>query len=361
MQLTYSIADQNFATATSMGIYNLSIGYVRALVEHAGVEGVTILSNPTITELSGLNHKADIKAFDYPVRNVAGRLWWDQAGCYREARKAGHPWLFLPKGFGSVIQRCPVKLAVCISDTTSVIYRDRYPQAVSAAKHAYYVWSHRQTIQHADLIFTISDFSRMEIEAWAKRQGLSCPPVVVAGCAADPDWPVLPRQDQILIDVRRAPHKRTDLAIQYVEQWRHASGYTGRVIAVGTMPDDVSLPDDPAWEFAGRIATDQRKNLIASSRVLVHFTEQEGFGLPPVEATIAGTPSVYSLIPVTREVMGDTGFPFVNEDYESFAAAMDEALVADPARVSDWGRNLEERHNWTRCGEHIVEALKQHA
>lgn len=361
MQLSYSIADQNFATATSMGIYNLSIGYVRALVEHAGVEKVTILSNPTITELSGLGDKADITTFDYPVRNVTGRLWWDQVGCYREAKKADNPWLFLPKGFGSVVQRSPVPLAVCISDTTSVIYRERYPRAVSAAKHAYYVWSHRQTIKHADLIFTISDFSRMEIEAWAKRQGLSCPPVVVAGCAADQDWPVLPRQDQILVDVRRAPHKRTDLAIQYVEQWRRATNYSGKIIAVGTMPDDVTIPADSAWTFAGRIPTSQRKNLIASSRILVHFTEQEGFGLPPVEAIIAGTPSVYSLIPVTREVMGETGFPFINEDFETFATAMNDALAADPARVAAWGETLKQRHNWTACGEQIVEALEKYA
>jgi len=359
MKLTYSIADQNFATATSMGIYNLSIGYIRALVEHAGVDGVTILSNPTITELSGLDRKAEIKTFDYPIRHVAGRLYWDQLGCYREAKIAANPWLFLPKGFGSVIQRSPVRLAVCIADTTSVIYRERYPQAVSAAKHAYYVWSHRQTIKHADLIFTISDFSRMEIETWAKHQSLCCPPVVVAGCAADQDWPVLPRLDQIIVDVRRAPHKRTDMAIRYVEQWRRASKYAGKIIAVGTMPDDVTIPAVPAWETTGRIPTCKRKDLIASSRALVHFTEQEGFGLPPVEAIIAGTPSVYSLIPVTREVMGDTGFPFVNEDYDAFATAMDEALAVNPARVAAWGQNLKDRHNWTLCAAHMVERAQK--
>lgn len=359
MRLTYSIADQDFSTATSIGIYNLSIGFIRSMLDHPDLEQTTILSNPTLHQtLDDLKDRAELRTYAYPVASMRGRLWWDQFGCYREAGRIGHPWLFLPKGFGSMVLACPVHLAVCLADVTSVIYRERYPHAVSPAKHQYYVHTHRQTIRQARVIFTISEFSRQEIMTWAERQKLPCPPVIVAGCAPDqPHPPHRAKKDQILVDLRRAPHKRSDLAINYMERWRQSTGYDGKIMAVGTLPNDLGIPDHPQWQYLGRVSPEMRAALLAESRILVHFTEHEGFGLPPVEAILAGTPSVYSLIACTGEVMGPTGCPFTNEDYDSFVAAMARAMSTSALEVDQWADALRARHNWPLIGRRILDAL----
>lgn len=358
MNVTYSIADQVVSTATSIGIYNLSLGYLKAMQENKAVRKITLFGNPTTSSLDLGHPNTEIRNFSYPIRGQAGRIYWDQWGCYREAVRSGNSWLFLPKGFGSIARKCPVKLAVCLADVTSVIYRERYPGSVSAAKHAYYVWTHRQTIRNANIIFTISEFSRQEIMGWAERQRLPCPPVIMAGLAAETDWPQRTKKDQLLVDVRKAPHKRSDLAIAWTERWRAATGYSGSIVAVGTLADTIKIPEHPCWRYLGRVDQETRKNLLAESRALIHFTEHEGYGLPPVESIMAGTPPVYSLIPVTREVMGDTGWPFSNDDEEAFRHALTRALETPAPVIAGWAEDLQRRHRWTDIGQRLVDAMQ---
>lgn len=360
MRLTYSIADQDLHRATSLGIYNLSLGLLRCLARHPRVDGMTVLTHPGLTALGDLGKGTVLHPHDLPVRSCFGRLWWDQFTCYRNAARAGHPWLLLPKGFGSMVRSCPVHLAVYLHDITSVIYRERYPGTVSLARHAYYVLTHRQTLRHARVILTNSAFSRWELEAWAQRQGLACPAVVVAGIGFDPPRPPAGKEDRILVDVRAAPHKRTDLALAYMQRWQQATGYTGEVLCLGSMPPGISVPDRPGWSWISRVSGDERDRLVRSSRALVHTTEHEGFGMPPVEAVLGGTPAVYSRIPCTQEVMGDTGLAFDNHRYDEFAEALDQALHLDATTLSRWAAELHRRHNWTTVGEQVIDALHRY-
>ncbi|HMP73372.1 MAG TPA: hypothetical protein PKE55_08945, partial [Kiritimatiellia bacterium] len=100
--------------------------------------------------------------------------------------------------------------------------------------------------------------------------------------------------------------------------------------------------------------------LLAESRALIHFTEHEGYGLPPVESIMAGTPPVYSLIPVTEEVMGKTGWPFRNDAEESFRFSVDQALETTPETITGWADDLRQRHNWAVIGQRLIEGLQQH-
>ncbi len=95
------------------------------------------------------------------------------------------------------------------------------------------------------------------------------------------------------------------------------------------------------------------------ARVVLFFSEYEGFGRPPVEAVLAGACPVYSDIPATREVMSGCGFPFDNADYQSFAAALRQALAAAPAQLRVWADELLALHNWDAVAGRIVVALSQ--
>src|SRR5271169_6432400 len=96
-----------------------------------------------------------------------------------------------------------------------------------------------------------------------------------------------------------------------------------------------------------------------SARVVVFFSEYEGFGRPPVEAVLAGACPVYSDIPATREVMSGRGCPFDNADYPSFAAALRQALAAPPAQLRVWAEELLALHNWDAVASRVVAALSQ--
>lgn len=57
--------------------------------------------------------------------------------------------------------------------------------------------------------------------------------------------------------------------------------------------------------LTGHVSDDDLAAILSGARALVFPSEDEGFGLPPVEALACGTPVVCSDIPTLREVLGD--------------------------------------------------------
>ena len=114
----------------------------------------------------------------------------------------------------------------------------------------------------------------------------------------------------------------------------------------------------PGWRWHERLPETEHRQLIARARALVFFTEYEGFGMPPVEAALAGACPVFSAIPATREVMGGCGFSFENSDYESFRVAMNAALAVSREQVAAWAEELLTRHSWDRVLDRLVAGLQ---
>lgn len=361
MHLALSLADQNLSTAASIGIYNISLGLLQHLAHQPAVTRLTALVNPTIPAFADSTGRIDRVEHAAAIRSAAGRLYWDNWGVYRAARHIRPDWLLLPKGFASILRPSPVRLAVYLHDLISVIYARRYPGHTSRLRDAYYQAVYRQTLRHADLVFTNTEFTRREILDWTAQRRLRCPPIHIAGYGFPPPVPPRPKQDVIILLVRHTPHKRSDLAVPYVYRWQKASGYAGRIICVGSLPAGIRMPEDPAWSWAGRVTPDIMLRMMGEARAVVHFTDYEGFGMPPVEAALAGSCPVFSAIPVAREVMGSCGLGFENDRYESFQHAMDQALQTPDATVTGWATALYERHHWEKVARRVVDALAAHA
>ena len=291
-------------------------------------------------------------------------MCWEQIGLHRALAGKGDDWLLLPKGFSSFVTPCPTRLAVYIHDVMAVTFADRYPGSMSRVKQAYFAACYRASLARARVVFTNTEFSRRELESWAARHGLRCPPVVVVGYGVDrppPAGGVAEGEDRVLVFVRRSPHKRTDLAFKYVEQWRKQYGYRGRLTAIGTLPAGLRLPGDGTWTHEDRLSPAAYAGLMGRSRVAVHFSEYEGFGMPPLEAVLAGACPVYSDLPPEREVMNGAGWPFETQSYDSFAAAMNQAMATSPDQVRVWKDRLMARHDWPTVAGRVVSALREFA
>ncbi len=68
----------------------------------------------------------------------------------------------------------------------------------------------------------------------------------------------------------------------------------------------------PNVQLTGLVSDDDLAAILTGARALVFPSDDEGFGLPPVEALACGTPVVCTDIPALREVLGDraTYVPF---------------------------------------------------
>lgn len=357
LSIAYSIADQNFATTASVGIYNISLGLVRELAADTQVSALTVFSNSSIGNQIQASGHVNVVNCDGAIRSTWRRILWDQMGIYKMAKQSRNDWLLLPKGFASFVMPCPVKLAVYVHDIMSVFYGKRHPEVQSRRRQIYFQRCLIATLRNAVIIFTNTEFTKSEIREWANDCGIRCPPIVVAGYGFVRGRTAEQKKDQILVFVRHTPHKLPGLTLKHVARWEKETSFAGKIICVGTLPRDVELPPGDNWEMIPRLQPEECVNLMGQSRAVVHFSEYEGFGMPPVEAVLAGTPAVYSDIPAMREVMDGTGCPSANDNYESFAHAMEEALSIKQQVITEWGDRLSRRHRWSNVCSKVVEGL----
>ena len=246
-----------------------------------------------------------------------------------------------------------------LSRPTVLANREHHPQSVSALEQAYFVRRFWGTVRHARVIFTISDFTTGEILRQAKARGLTPPPVHTIGIgfnrpAASPG----PRENRIVVLASPFPQKRTALAVDWLTRWQRETVFTGVVDWIGRAPADLNWPTCRNWRRHERLPEADYRALLARARALVFFTDYEGFGMPPVEASLVGACPVFSAVPATREVMGGCGYGFNNRDYESFRVALDSALAVSRAQVAAWAEQLLARHHWGLVTGRIVAGLQ---
>lgn len=357
LTLTVSLADQLFSQTKSVGIFNLSLGLVEQLSRRSELARFTVLANRSLA--GRLPPHLDVRWHDGPAGSRLGRLIWDQWGVYSAAAGTGHDWLFLPKGFASFVRACPVRMAACVADTIHDHYRQHHPCAVNRYEQAYFTRSFG-LLSGAHGFSSPSAISRqVKSSDWPMRVA-SHPRRFTPWASALPHriTPAGAKVNRVCVLSSPFPHKRTELAVQWLARWQRESVFDGEVHWVGRAPAGLAWPAFANWRHHERLPETDYRELLARARVLVFFSEYEGFGMPPVEATLAGACPVYSAIPATREVMGGCGFAFSNQDYPSFRHALSAALQVSGDSLARWGEDLLRRHSWERVADRLLAVLQ---
>ena len=100
------------------------------------------------------------------------------------------------------------------------------------------------------------------------------------------------------------------------------------VLVGATRPWAHELPD---VTLTGHVSDEELAAIYSGARALVFPSDDEGFGLPTVEALACGTPVVASDIPVLREVLGERAAFVDGADLEGLLAAGVAATRPAPA------------------------------
>lgn len=361
LDLVWSLADQSFSQSKSLGILNMACSLLEHVQSHREVGHLHVLSNSDVSShlsLAGGNVSESIH------NEVNGsrlrRIWWDQVSLYRRANSKASSWLILPKGFTPLLGRPPCKLAPIIPDVMHDHYARHHPKVVNRFEQAYFAASQRASLKHANAILTISDFSAKEITRVAKAWGITPPPITSIGIGFRDEKPGVEADrdlGSILIPTSRWPHKRTTMALQYLDRWQQETRHRGPVHWIGSLPDDAERPTHPNWRYHARLPESEYRTLMSTSGVLAYFSEYEGFGMPPVEALLAGACPLVSDLPVTRDVMQENAFFFLNGDYPTFSDALDKALHLPYATKQQWRKEVLARHTWESVTDKFVKAL----
>jgi len=139
--------------------------------------------------------------------------------------------------------------------------------------------------------------------------GLAPDRITVIGEAAAPAFrPRSPAE----IDAARARHRLPDDYLLWVGGLEHPDPRK-RVRELAAAPREMPLvlagpagawaSDLPGVILTGRVDDDELAAIYTGAHALVFPSDDEGFGLPPVEALACGTPVVASDVPAIREVL----------------------------------------------------------
>jgi len=132
----------------------------------------------------------------------------------------------------------------------------------------------------------------------------------------------------------------------------------GQLVFVGGVDEDSNLGNRARGlnlgervRFLGRVSSRELHGLYHLSAILLHVALYEGFGLPILEAMLAGLPVITSNLGAMVE-LGEGIARLVNPmDVQETARALSRVLVDDPLRrrMIESGRNFARTLSWERC------------
>ena len=273
--------------------------------------------------------------------------------------KQGNSVFFLSPGLNGPIYG-NTRFAITLHDINHVDLPDNHPMS----KLLYFKTVQRRIVKRADVVFTVSNFSRDRIIEWA---GVDPVKVVVTGNAASS---VFCQNGDVYSSEKpyffyygnRKPHKNVDRMLSAFAK----SGLSRNVnfyLSGETTPEleqklhELGIADSVVC-FRG-LTDEEIAALLRGALGLVFASNYEGFGLPILEAFGCGCPVITSNVTSMPEVAGGAALLVDPDDVDEIAAAMTR-LAEDTqlrrllvqkglARVSDF--------SWERIAAQVAGAL----
>lgn len=234
----------------------------------------------------------------------------------------------------------------------------------SMSKKLYYEKIIRPAIFRAGVVHTVSEYSKSQIENWLGSKNVSVVNVGngvsnvfyregrIAPTELNPRFVYVGnlkshKNARVIFDALRL---RPNYSVDFVTSGRNE--VTQRAIASGVESQVTSISGISDIDLAG---------LYERSSGLLFPSLLEGFGLPPLEALMAGTPVAYSReCSAVAEVVGQAGYAVDDSGSPSGWAQGMDYLVESRQIVPDEVRaGLRSKYSWDGVGERVQESLNE--
>jgi glycosyltransferase involved in cell wall biosynthesis len=286
-------------------------------------------------------------------RRSLGDVW----AMSREVMKHQFDVFFFPAVYSYFPILNRTKIVLTIHD----LIADHHPELVfpNAKTKCFWKLKQRMAVRQADLIATVSEYSRKEIASYFQ---LPASRLRIISEAARPVFRVVPKnngyvsaldkyglsaEEQFLLYVGGiSPHKNLGKLVHAFKIIVDADLLGSlKLVIVGDYKDDPffsSYPDlkrqisdlglDEKVFFTGFVPDAELAYLYNAATLLVFPSLEEGFGLPAIEAMACGTPVAASKTGSLPEVLGLAGRYFDPENVDEMAAVVSKILADEPLR-----------------------------
>jgi alpha-1,3-rhamnosyl/mannosyltransferase len=268
---------------------------------------------------------------------------------------------------------------------------ERYPHLTLPSARARLFWKLKVKLAlwQARMVLTVSEFAAAEIAEVHRiartriRVAPEAPAVAYSpsASAADIDAQArrvgLPAGSRWLTYVGGfSPHKNLDVLIRAHARMARPLDNPPRLVLIGALRGDVFLGNLSALRdvvracgtedlvlWPGYLPDEEIRHLHSGAIALVLPSENEGFGLPAVEAAACGTPVIATTGSPLPQLLGGGGVFVTPRDEDGLAAAI-ARLAADPALARALGARARRRASelsWSRGARAALDALQEAA
>ncbi len=292
--------------------------------------------------------------------------------------------------FPAVYSYFPIFNRTKIVVTLHDMIADHHPELIFPNRKLKLFWKMKQNlaIRQADLILTVSEYSKHEIVEYF---GVPESRVKVISEAARPVFSVLPRSvemDQVLQrfqlngDTRFllyvggiSPHKNLKNLVSAYQQLVCDDRFSDvRLVLVGDYQNDSFFSDYPSLKqhieelhleekvvFTGYIEDQDLAYLYNAASLLVLPSLEEGFGLPAIEAMACGTPVSASNRGSLPELVGKAGRFFEPTDERAIRDVIGQVLSDDLMRkeMRETGLTRARQFMWDNAAKDAVTIFDQ--
>lgn len=228
-------------------------------------------------------------------------------------------------------------------------------------------------------IIAVSEFSKNEIVRFgfapaekiaAVLEGVdpSFGEAIPASAVAEELQPVLVANKPYILTVAHTyPHKNVHLLIEAFSLIYKEMPHNLVIVGKERLGEPIvrqaveSLPcPDRLIRFQNGVSLPSLKYLYRHANIFVLPSVYEGFGLPVLEAMMAGTPVVTSKMASLPEVAGDHAFYYRNGDRQSLGREIKAAMAMKPEEKTIWcdrAKNWAAGFTWQKAAKETVEVL----
>lgn len=343
--------------------------YTQALLTHLPDVGkshhfVFYFATPQDCQMFGVQRpNVENRVFDSAVFSLREQLYWPS-----RLKQDSLDLFHAPHYTVPLLAPCP--LTMTLHDLVGF----RYPYYLySAAARLYYQWMTRLAVQKSAHILVDSHFTQMELLSLLSVHRDKTSVVYLGVDEPDLTKPATPIQEKYRLPEKYLlymgtykPWKNLPVLLEAMWLLRQRGETTALVLA--------GKPARHQQDISGLIQTFGLKDQVmevgyvdeadltavyAQAQLFVFPSRYEGFGLPVLEAMVAGTAVVASRAAALPEVVGQAGWLVNPDDPGEFAHAL-YTLLHHPEQRNEFklrGKQQATHFSWQTCAQHTLDMM----
>lgn len=344
----------------SIGIYNLALNLVRELARKKDGNKIIVFGNAYNKKDFAIQGIKFIEIKKDPLNKI-NCILWELFEVSIRAKQLGADKVLFPRGYASMLHL--TKECIIIHDMIPFYYKENYPGYFNRLENFYITWRLRASARKADNVITISEASRQAIVKYAKVSKDRITVIYNGYNAMEKRKFDEPKEAYIIAVTSELPHKNASGIVKSYEAYCSMAEHPVPLKIIGIDSIEAYTADKKVIDNTTCIRyiekNEEFHELLYGAKLFLFLSLIEGFGFPPIEAMLLGTPVICSGTSSLPEVVGDAAVCVDPTDSRQAAEAIVEVL-GDPKKCAELckrGIKNAERFSWDKTGNKYREVL----